>query len=377
MALTATQFLSPAYVQATVSRLKVRNQVLQNIFGMGLPGVGQASSANTVGMGGRDFGWDIFDDIRDVADNRMPGVAPEQIGLAPIGHVQGRYPRIHEKISLPYEEINKRRRVGSPPGTIDEAGQRYIAEQEKRVVQRVVNNREFMIASMLRGSMTMTHSGDRLIPAFSGGTYTLSYQVPAGNLSQLNMLGAGDIINVSWATVATADIANDLYQIDAAMQELHGMRLRHVIVNHVVWNHIQNNAKLQALAGSANRVFQSLTQHGDGQSETDFTAVLAAVPWVTIHVVNEVLKINGTVTKLIADTQATFLPEVDGSWAQFWHGSEYVVVPGTMEDRGDQVGFYSYAYKNAHPAGYEFVTLFNGLPALFVPKAIATGTVVF
>ncbi|HQW51058.1 MAG TPA: ATP-binding cassette domain-containing protein, partial [Tepidiformaceae bacterium] len=38
---------------------------------------------------------------------------------------------------------------------------------------------------------------------FSGGETTIDYQVPAGNLDQLDMLGGGNLLDADWATSST------------------------------------------------------------------------------------------------------------------------------------------------------------------------------
>src|SRR5437660_731854 len=81
---------------------------------------------------------------------------------------------------------------------------------------------------------------------------TIGYGVPAGNLTQLNMLGSGNLLNADWATAGT-DIPAQLHAINAAMIQLTGLGLAHVVLTSTGWQYIVNNTKVQNQGGSGSR----------------------------------------------------------------------------------------------------------------------------
>jgi hypothetical protein len=361
--------LAPAVVNEAVAELVVDNESLQNLFG------GQMNGPNVKRIPGRNFGWDVFNPTREVASARLPGTGPSRSNNQPVDVVTGRFPRVHESIPLLGEEVHNQRRIGGQPGELDTLGQSYITEQEQILKQRVVNHREFQFAAMLRGSYTYSFTGDDLIPAFTGGSITINFRVPTCNLSSavpgLDPNGNGNIITAAWSTAGTK-ILDHLFEVDKQMKILTGKRLKHVVCNASVWKSVTNNTQVQASAGTANVYFDRLEQVTDGSE--DFTAVLRGCPWVLWHINNEVLNLNGTVTQMIQDDYATFLPNVAPTWIQYWEGSEpvceWVGRPWT-----EQYGAYFYATPTANPAGYELISLMNGLPAPKNPKAIMTAKV--
>src|SRR5262249_46346056 len=152
----------------------------------------------------------------------------------------------------------------------------YITRQEAYLAQRFANLLEFQTAAMLRGSYSFDQDGDELRHGFSGGETTIDFQIPAGNKTQLAMLGGGNILNADWSNTAT-DIPKHLHNINAAMVQLTGWGLAHVVLTSVAWQYVVNNTKVQAQGGSANVAFESLRRAGPGE----FSAVLRALPWIT------------------------------------------------------------------------------------------------
>lgn len=360
------KLLQPAIVNERISRLNVINTTLQDFFGMraGGPNVRQSPS--------RRGSYDVFDDTREVPTATTPGSHAINIARQPVGNVGYTIPRSAEKISLPLEELNQLRALGGPVDSVDSLGERYIADQERIVKQRYTNLREFQIAAMLRGAYTYTQTADYFTHAFSGGGITINYQVPAGNKTQLNMIGGGDIIGTSWDNAA-APIVRDVLEINAAFNQLCGLGLTDIFCTSVVWGYVINNTEVRNLAGSANEPVQSFTRDMDKQ---EFTAILKACPWVTWHITDNGLNLTGTFTKLIADTAAVFLTKPNQMIAQYWECCEPVVDPVTNR-QSNQFGEYYYHKLIDDPVSYEFHARFNGLPIVKIPNAIAYGTVKF
>lgn len=205
--------------------------------------------------------------------------------------------------------------------------------------------------------------------------------MPAGNKSQLDMLGGGDIIDVSWATVATADLVKQMHGINAAFEQLHGYSLRHVWCNSTVIQNVLNNSKLQSAAGTANTVFdliqtQTNPQSPEGIDDTGFVMRFRALPWLTWHVTDAGLEVDGTFTKHFPDDYAAFTASPDIDIAEMYQGSELVRTSYTSSAR-EIFGVGGWATPTLNPSGFELFGLDNALPVLYVPSAIAYAQVVF
>jgi len=374
------QLLGSTTVTRAISQIKTPMSRLQDFFGAG-PG-----GPNTNQVGGKNFGWDIFDRTRSIATGRPPGTGPATIAPQVVGHVSAAAYRAHEKITLLEERIFRTRPIGGQWGEVDVRGQAYVTRQEQYIAQRFRNSRELMLAAMLRGQLYLTINGDDLVPTLASGDVTIDFKIPAGNKSQLDLTGAGSIIGTSWDTDADTDgtyegtIVDDCLDINSAFEQLHGYPLRHVWVNSTLMKYVMNTAQLQNVAGTANRVFTLFQPTGltndDGVEDTGFNVVFEAMPWLTWHVYDGGLDVNGTFTKLIADSTAIFMPDPDPNWFEMLEGSE-VVAENVMDAGNERFGLQAWTTRVIDPAGFDLKALDVCLPALYIPKCIAYGTVIF
>lgn len=367
MTLSTSQVLAPKTILKTISQLELPGTTLQRLMGWGLGGT------NIDQQSGRNFSYDIINPTRKIATGRIATQAASRQKPQSVTHQQDTFPRAAEAITLHDEDLLNRRAIGGPTLQLDRRGETYLTRQEVYLAQRFGNLIEFQTAAMFRGSYQFVQDGDELRHGFSGGDTDVDFQIPAGNKTQLNMLGAGNILNADWATTST-DIPRHLQNINTAMVQLTGLGLAHVILTGTGWQYIVNNTKVQAQGGSGNVVFESLRRVGNGE----FTAVLRAIPWVTFHIVDYGLEIwNGSsevFTKLIEDDKAVFLPHPSPRWAQYLEGSE-VVTEGPGGVKAERFGFYPFAYPTHDPSGWELCAVFNGIPALYQPSALAYGKI--
>lgn len=362
--------LHPYIVQDRIKTLIVHNTTLQSHFGMGLGGGLRRQHPSRSGV------LDVFDETRNLPTATTPGTHSVTRARFPVAQIPYVIPRSAENLPMPLEEINQLRPIGGPAGEIDELGARYIMDQETNVRQTYVNLTEFQVSAMLRGSYSYTQLGDGFWHGYSGGNYTVDYQVPSGNKTQLDMLGAGDIIGTSWANAA-APIIRDLLQINAALIQLTGLGLRDIFVTSAVWGNVITNTEVQNLAGSSNNPVQNFTK--DATTETA-TATLSGAPWVTWHINDHGLAIGApgseSFTKLIGDTAAVFLPGFTVQLAEFRECPEPVVDP-VSQQLTNQYGEYYYHKFTDDPVCYEFHSRYNGLPLLKIRNSVVYGTVVF
>lgn len=363
---TLPRLLQPSIVNERISRLIVINTELQEAFGMQAGGSGVRQTPSRRGS------YDVFNDTREVGTATFPGSHSVTIARQPVGNVPFVIPRSAETLPIAMEEVNQQRQLGGPVDGVDTNGEAYIADQERVTKQRFTNLREFQVAAMLRGSYTYTPTGDMLVHQFSGGSITINYQVPAGNKSQLNMVAGGDIIGVAWDNPA-APIVRDLFQINAAFQQLVGRGLTDIWVTSVVWGFVITNTEVQNLAGSSNDPVQEFKRD---QTKQEFTAVLRGCPWVTWHITDNGLNLSGTFTKLIQDTAAVFTTKMGSDIVQYWECGETVVDP-TNNSMSFQYGEYYWHKLVDNPVAYHFNGIFNGLPVVKIPAAYAYAQVDF
>lgn len=367
MPLSVQQILAPKTILAAISQLDLPGATLQRLLSWGPGGTNRARQS------GRNFAYDIFNHTRKLATGRGPGQAASRQSPQKVGHLQGAFPRAAETIPLLDEDLLNRRRIGGSSDELDPAGEAYITRQEAYLAQRFLNLIEFQTAAMLRGAYSYDADGDDLRHGFGGGELTVDFQIPAGNRGQLDMLGTGDLIAAPWSNAAT-DIPGQLQNINAAMVRLTGLGLAHVVLTGAGWQHVLNNTQVQALGGTGQTPFDTLRRVGQGE----FSAVLRAIPWITFHIVDYGLEIwDGsaeTFLKLIEDDHAAFLPEPSPRWAQLLEGSE-IVTEGPGGVRAERFGFHAYAYATHDPSGWELCGVYNGLPALYIPQAVAYGQI--
>lgn len=368
------QLLSAPVVTRAISQIKTPQSRMQSWLNM------QPGGSNVNQVGGHYAGYDIFNKTRSIASGRAPGSGPGSIAANVIGHVPVMIYRAHEKIMLLEERIFHTRPLGRNWGEVDVRGQSYVTKQEEYLSQRFKNSREYMVFGMLKGGFDLLNSGDDWVPVASGsGTFTIDYQVPSGNKSQLDMLGGGDIIGTSWAN-AGAPVVGDILAINAAFEQLHGRPLRHVWINSTMLNYLLVNTGLINLGGTANTVFQQMAPNNfrgpDGVPDTGLEVVFRGLPWVTFHVYDAGLDVNGTYTKFIDDTHAIFLPDPGPDWCEMMEGSE-IVAENVMDPGSERFGLAAWTERKTQPAGFELIAVDNCIPCLYVPKCVAYGTVVF
>ena len=366
MTISTSQLLAPQTIRKAISQLELPGTSLSTLFGWGLGGTNRSRQS------GRNFAYDVFNISRKVASGRVPAAASSRAKPQKPSQVKATFPRAAESIELLDEHLLNQRAIGGPDSSLDQMGEVFLTRQEAYLAQRFANLIEFQTAAMLRGSYSFDEDGDDLRHGFSGGETTVNFQIPPGNLAQLNMLGAGNILDADWATAAT-DIPKHLHRINAAMIQLTGMGLAHVVLTSVGWQHLVNNQKVIDQGGS-DTSWQSLERVGSGE----FAAILRCVPWITFHVVDYGLEIwNGsteTFTKLVEDNHAAFLPEPSPRWVQYLEGSE-IVTEGPGGPKHERFGFHAWSYPVHDPSGWTLSAVLNGIPALYIREALAYGLI--
>jgi hypothetical protein len=397
MPVTLHSMLSPTVILDVASRIRPgQGRIGRHLgfhYGLDAKEKGTMMGPNTKETPTRSGTYDIFDLTRTVAKGRAPGTGPATIAPQPVGQANYTCARFHEKIPLDYEKLANMRPIGGPSTQIDAGGQQYVAEQTKFLSQRFNNAIEVMVAGLVRGKLYLKASGDDLIPVLtapSAGYVEIDFKLASGNQSQLNMLGSGSIIDVSWANPAAKIISKHLPDIVDAYVALNGVPPTDFFVNPRMWGYIQTNTEVVNSGGSAQTPFSEFGYVGDklsdGTQAAEMVAVLRGYPMIKWHVVMDRLVLDGTdttyaagtgtLTKVLPENDVLIMPEVSSEWVDLLHYSEHVAAaPGLPAVK--RPSFYLWTETRTQPSTIDLLALLNAIPRLRVPKCLARGTMVF
>jgi hypothetical protein len=340
-----------------------------------------------------------LDDVtRVVAKARAPGTGPASVPPNPVGDVRVSCARFHEKVRLLGEFLGNLSPIIGPNSKIDTGGQSYIARQTVHLAEKYNNVIELMTTGMFQDNLYFQLAGDNLLPVIGAPTapnigFQIPFQIPAGNKSQLNLLGTGNILLIGWQN-AGAPIIKNCLSIQAAMTQLSGYQPRHFWMNSLMWYNVLLNTEIRNTAGSMHEPFsqyENVTAGGktnayDGMPEPEFTARLRGLPWATWHIADDVLVTGSDVdpTWASAPSTATFIkvcpdntviiaPEPASDWTEMYHGAEYI-----SENAGQPMqlkrGYSFWKEWVTQPTCIELIALANVIPLLYVPKALAFAT---
>lgn len=378
------QLLSPQVLTKVISRVASMSDWLANLYGVA-PG-----GKNILNFGhGRQGAYHIYNNVRAVAAGRAPGTAAHRRQPNPMGRVDFTYPRMHDSVGLLAEFLHNLGRIDNP-AVRDQAGADMIRRQTDTLGQLAANWRKAMIVGTLRDSLYMVMVGDSnyfqfTAPSSGVPAVRLHGQMPSGNKGQLDMLGAGAIIDTSWSS-SSADIPGHIGLINAAFQQLCGGHLAAIICGRKVWNNVIQNDHVAAIHGSAHPPFAALERDTVEPEiaktmKNVYRAKLNVYPDVTWYITDEGLDIGApgseVFTKIVGENDAVFIGhEPDDGTVGCYEGSE----PIAEYDGGPEtvkVGLSAWSVKRANPTATDLFSLDNALVVNHVPASEAYGTVIF
>lgn len=337
-----------------------------------------------------------LDDVtRVVGKGRAPGTGPASVAVNPVGDVRVACARFHEKVRLLGEFLGNLSPIIGPNSQIDTGGQSYIARQTVHLAEKYNNTIELMTTGMFQDNLYFQLAGDNLLPVIGAPTapnlgFQIPFQVPAGNKSQLNLLGTGNIILIGWQNTGAPLLKNCL-QIQAAMTQLSGYQPNHFWMNSLMWYNVLLNSEVRNTAGSANTPFASYDRVPektvDGMPQPEFAAELRGLPWAQFHVADDVLVTGSdidptwasaptaaTFTKVCPDNTLIIAPTPAKDWTELYQGAEYI-----SENAGQPMqlkrGYTFWKEWVTQPSCIELISLMNCIPLLYVPKSICFATV--
>ncbi len=372
--------LSPNVLTEVVSQKAATTDWLINLMGLG-PG---GRNEKFVGHG-RYGAYHIFNHTRKVAQGRMPGTAAGRSSPNAVGQVLFTYPRMHDSISLPAEIMHNLAQI-SDPTQRDKAGADMIKRQTDYLGEKCANWRKAMLIGMMRDALYYTTEGDEVKFNYSGTGTQISFDMPAGNKTKLDMLGEGDIIAESWHTAST-DIPDHLGKINRAFQILCGGGLKAAIITHQIFNYIRRNDVVQDEHGTSMPPYlryEVLEMAGKpGESMKNVLVVeLRSFPGCTFYVTDEVIDLGYDASESLQP----IVPANKGIFLGFDPGIEGIVTcylgsePIAEYDAGPEVvkvGLNSWSVKRSNPTSTELYGLDNALIVNTIPKSIAIGTLVY
>lgn len=388
--------LLSSFVRDVISRVKTPTRYLSRSLGWGWDGAGIGNVKSTETISGRVYTYDIFDNVRTLANARLPGAPSGTVAANPVGNNTVGLARFAEKLPLDYNQLSQIRVLGKGASDKDRAGASYINAQVRFLRQRADNVWEFLAGALFRGGKYFFfQSGDDLIPSYrSAGTFFgVDLKVDAGNIGAnlaglqpaqafaagLQMGTGANIIDAAWDNVAT-HIPSHIAQINSAFQDIVGAPLARIYCGSDVWLNVLANTDVRNLAGSANEPFARFEQVPEmDQNGTPTGLMIGRIrgwPWIDWYIWDGSLRV-ATAASTFADVKmlprgcVTFMIDPDGTWLKGIVGSE-IVKDNDWTEPVERFGLYTWAMEKADPAKVWYHTLQNVGVELNVPKGIAT-----
>jgi hypothetical protein len=252
-----------------------------------------------------------------------------------------------------------------------------VTRQTRQFRQLFDNLRVAALTSMLFAGNIYFDGNGSLLPNSTGAKITVNYGVPSGNTLQLNALGAGNILDLTWDNAA-ANIATQLSNLKKAARKLTGYPLVHAFYGQNVLDYLLNNNKAKELM-KFNPAANARTLAGDVPSN------LFGLEW---HPAYEAFfeDDSGTAQDLVGGDQVLFTPEPSMDWLDWLEGTYPVpttvgaVTNDAIAATGNvsvATGMFSYAQVLSDPVTVKQIAGDTFLPVLKVPKAIFIATVKF
>lgn len=373
--------LSPQVLTQVVSQKAAASDWLLNLFGLGPGGANERHEGH-----GRTGAYNIYNNVRTVAKGKAPGTAAARSRPNPMGTVPFTYPRMHDSIGLPAEVMHNLGLI-TDPAIRDRMGADMIRRQTNTLGQKAGNWRKAMLMGMLRNSLYVNFNGDDCNLQFTGGggAMRINFQLPASNMSKLNMLGAGDIIDASWH-LSTTNIPGHLLAINAAFQQLNGGGLRAVICGWKTWDYIKKNDYVQEEHGTSHSPFLrferlALEEKIATTMKNVYIAELASAPGVLFYITDEGLDIgeegSETFTKLVPEDYAIFLGFEPGDEVLTCYTGSEPIAEYDAGPKEVKIGMASWAVERSNPTATELYILDNSLIVPHVFDAWAYGLIKF
>lgn len=388
--LSYNQLMKVPYIMGLISRIGAPGNDMTRYYGLGI-----TPTVPTQQIIGRAGQYDIFDGTRSLSPMTAPGAPPVDINRKPIGTQPITVPRMYNKIGIEDEKIFGTRNLGQPYNQpVGSRGEEYLARQARYLKTRMNNSHEYMTAHMFRGGWKVKPyaAGSQLfvltdLADATAGAITNDTLIPAGNKGNI-----GGIIGTSWSNPA-APIIEQFLELQKRAAQVNGRKITEVWLNGTTAKHLFTNTQLQAVGGTAYRIFdrwnpnKELTAEGQRFPDTGILVQFRGLPDVNFHIYNQGYVTPGTSesfedqiganwTPFIPDNYAIMTPP-PGDWVHMIEGSE--PAQWNLLQSGSQIvtGFGMGTERAIDPPRTDIKMLYNGAPAPVEPYAVYYATVVF
>ncbi len=262
----------------------------------------------------------------------------------------------------------------SEDGQRQSMGMNEVRRQATEHMRHFQNLRLSAVYSALsRGVISFNAEGELKT---TSSTINVDFNVPAGNKDQLDVFGAGDLIDVSWDDAA-ADIVTQMKTIRKAARKLTGLPIKHALYGENILNYLLFNNQTKELINRSEK-------RRDEASVLEIPQDFLKLTWW--DVAEAFYDDDGTLTDFFGPDDIVMIPDVSEQWWDYPEGTN--VVPRTVgnvfqdavaavSDVAVMSGISSYAVVTANPVGVEQIIQDTFLPIIRNPNAIFIATVKF
>lgn len=256
-------------------------------------------------------------------------------------------------------------------------GRQEIARATADFAQLFTNWRTAMVHSAFALGAIYFDGEGNLLPSSSGAVYTIDFGIPAGNKTQLDVFGDGDIIAAAWDVAAT-DIVGQIEALKIASLKKTGYALEHAFYGENVLGFLINNDAVGAALQSHPALASAFMM---GEIPNGFLG-LQWHPMGGAFFADE----NADNQTWWPADQVVFSPTPTADWYEVVQGTYPIPADlGGVYNSGDDAigavrevaGMFSYAKITDNPVGIEHYAGDTVLPVIKVPNAVFIADVDF
>ncbi|HTW96015.1 MAG TPA: hypothetical protein VMD30_14530 [Tepidisphaeraceae bacterium] len=279
-----------------------------------------------------------------------------------------------ESISLPistyinllnYNDLTKQR-----------LGITEVTRQIKEFKRRFANLRVAAMTSALFNGQIYFDGAGNLLPSSTGAATTVDYNIPAGNIGEVDPLGTGTPIVSGWSNAST-NIDTQIQALLQAAVQLTGYELKHAFYGKNVAHYLTGNTNL------GNYFYRNLQFNPGFVQTADIPNPLLGLTWHKAYYTFFEDQ-NGNRQTLVGDNQVVFTPDPSPDWIGVLEGSYAVPTDVGRITDGDEStvskmqvahGMFAYGRQIDDPVTAKIVAGDTFLPVIKNPLAIMIATV--
>ena len=259
-------------------------------------------------------------------------------------------------------------------GNVQELGEKEVMRRVEETNDILDNGRAAMVMSAICLGAIYYGAGGNLQASSSGAKVSIDFGVPAGNKSQLNIDGSGNVIGASWATASTPFLKH-AQNLRSKARKKNGYKPKHAVYGANILEYVTNNTTLKEYLVRNPRYNDAFA---NGEIADGF---LGFTWWPGYDAFFQ--DSTGTNQDLLGADQIAFFPDVDPTWYERVEGSKRVpkdagVTAGISESLKNTMrvhGKFAYGEMMTDPVAAKMVYGDTYLPLIKVPGALYIATV--